>query len=806
MSKKIKCEHCHLEYSKSVMIEDKIDGEKKYFCCKGCQGIFHLLHSEHLDSFYDKVGNTKLEPPKEIDSDTKKFDLDSFRDKYIKKSNNNLYEISLIIEGIHCSACVWLNEKVLRKAKGIIEANINYTNNKAKIIFNPKEIKLSEIIKKIRAIGYNAYPYDPKSGEERANKTRQDFYIRMVFGIFATMNVMWIAVAQYAGYFSGMKLDIKNILNIGEFVLATPTLFFSGWIFFKGAYYGLKNRFINMDLLVATGASLAYGYSIYAMITLRGETYFDSVTMIITFVLIGKFLETLSKKRAVDTLDTITSQIPTEVLIIKNQEKILVTLEEVKIGDTIEVKAGDKIVIDGIILEGEASFDESSLTGESIPIYKTKEDAILSGSMNLDGVVRYKAKKDFSHSTLNTIISLLEDSLNKKPKIEQLANELSKYFSIIILTIASLTFLGWFYIAEATFEYSFIVMVAVIIIACPCALALATPIATLIGLNLANRNGILFKEAKFLETMAKADILALDKTGTITEGKPEVSNYQSFQYFNIEILYTLVNSSKHPISKGIKNYIEKNNQNLKEIKLNNIKNIQAKGIKANYKELEIIGGNREFLIENGININENLPTDKTLFCFSINRNLVAYFELIDKPKVNAKEMIEAIKSKGIEVVMLTGDNKEVAKNIAKEVGITKVYSKLLPQEKANIIDKFHKKNKIVVMAGDGINDSVALSRADIAIAMQSGADVSIDVSDVVLLNNSLKSLKNSFLISKRTYSFVKQNLAISLIYNSITIPLAVAGWVIPLIAAVSMSFSSLLVIGNSLRIKSDFKK
>lgn len=801
---KIKCDHCHLEYSKDVMIKDKIEGEEKYFCCKGCQGVYHLIHSEKLDSFYEKLGDNELSPPKEENSYNTKFDLDSFKQKYIKEKNG-LHEVSLIIEGIHCSACVWLNEKVLRKADGVIEANINYTNNKAKIIFDPSLIKLSEIIEKIYSIGYSAYPYDPKIGEERANKARTDFYIRMAFGIFATMNVMWIAVAQYAGYFSGMKADVKNILNIAEFLLATPTLFFSGWAFFKGAYFGLKNRFINMDLLVATGATLAYLYSIYAMITMIGETYFDSVTMIITFVLVGKFLETLSKKRAVDTLDTINSQLPTEVLIIKDDEKVFVALEEVNVGDIIEVKAGDKVVIDGDIIEGEASFDEASLTGEATPIYKKSGDKILSGNINLDGVVRYKATKDFSHSTLHTIISLLEESLNKKPNIEQLANELSKYFSIVILTIASLTFGGWYFLAEASFEHSFIIMVSVIIIACPCALALATPVATLIGLHVANSKGVLFKEAKFLETMAKANILAVDKTGTITEGKPQVTEFKEFQLFNINILFSLVATSKHPISKGVKSYIEKSYDNLKEISLSEIKAIQAKGVKANYKELKVIGGSREFLIENGVKIEDTIQ-DKTMFYFAINGNLVALFELFDKPKDDAKEAIETIKSKGIEVVMLTGDNEKVAKAIANEVGIEKVYSKLLPEDKAKIIDEFHSNSKVVVMAGDGINDSIALSRADIAIAMQSGADVAIDVSDVVLLSSSLTSLKNAFLISKRTYSFVKQNLAISLIYNSITIPLAVSGFIIPLIAAASMSFSSLIVVGNSMRIKSGFSK
>ena len=284
------------------------------------------------------------------------------------------YEIHLIIEGIHCSACVWLNEKVLHKTDGIIEATINYSTNKAKVVWDPEEVKLSKIIETVRSIGYNAYPYDASLQEERANKTKKEYYSRILVGVFGTMNIMWIAIAQYAGYFTGMEQRFKDILNVAEFILSTPVLFYSGWIFFRGAYYGFKNHVVNMDTLVASGALLAYIYSIYAMISQTGEVYFDSVTMIVTFVLVGKYLEILSKKHAVDTLDSIMGSTPTEVMVVKDGIKALVGVENVQVGDLIEVKPGEKIVIDGVVTSGEGSFDESSLTGENEPIYKQKED------------------------------------------------------------------------------------------------------------------------------------------------------------------------------------------------------------------------------------------------------------------------------------------------------------------------------------------------------------------------------------------------------------------------------------------------
>ena len=338
------------------MITEQQNDQTLYFCCKGCQGVYHLLGSEGLNSFYDKLGDTKLQPAAQYNDDLEKFDLEGFRNKYIKIDDDGLYQIHLIIEGIHCSACVWLNEKVLHQTDGIMEASINYTNNKAKIVWDPDEIKLSKIIETIRSIGYNAYPYDPKLQEERAVKTRKDYYSRILVAVFGSMNIMWIAVAQYAGYFSGMKQEFKDILNVAEFILATPVLFYSGWVFFRGAYYGYKNNMVNMDTLVASGALSAYIYSIYAMTTQHGEVYFDSVAMIITFVLVGKYLEVLSKKHAVDTLDSIMGSTPTEVTVITNKEKSLISIENIVLGDTIELKPGEKVVIDGTVTYGQGSF------------------------------------------------------------------------------------------------------------------------------------------------------------------------------------------------------------------------------------------------------------------------------------------------------------------------------------------------------------------------------------------------------------------------------------------------------------------
>ena len=775
-----------------------IEEEPYYFCCKGCQGVFHLLNDEGLDTFYDKLGDTTLQPATAYDDDLEKFDLEGFKNKYIHTNKEGLHEIHLIIEGIHCSACVWLNEKVLHNTEGILEASINYSTHKAKIVWDKDEVKLSHIISTIRAIGYNAYPYDPKLQEERAMATRKIYYSRILVAVFGAMNIMWLAVAHYAGYFSGIEQSFKNILNVAQCILATPVLFYSGWIFFRGAYYGYKNNIVNMDTLVASAALSAYLYSIYAMLTQRGEVYFDSVVMIITFVLVGKYLEVLSKKHAVDTLDGLMGSTPTEVSVVEDGNTSLLSLENIIIGDIIELKSGEKVVIDGIVSQGAGSFDESSLTGENEPVYKRVGDPIMSGSLCLDSCLQYKATKGVADSMLTSIVSLLEDSITKKPKIEQLANKISGYFSTTILIIALLTFVGWYLFVDS-FEVALIVGISVIVIACPCALGLATPMATLVGIGMAAKRGILFKEASFLETMAKADILALDKTGTITQGRPSVLHSTIHHSFDPSLLYALVSTSNHPISKGIKAFIKSQHKGLKELPLKEIKSIEAKGIQAMYQNQTLLGGNASLLLELGIKVDDN--SQNSLFFFCIDGKLMAQFELTDTLREGAKEAVQAIQSLGIEVIMLTGDHEQSAKKVALEVGISEVYSKLLPQDKASKIEAYHQKGHKVLMVGDGINDAIALASSDIAIAMGQGADIAISVSDIVLLDEQPLRLYEAFRLSRRTFRAIQENLAFSLLYNMVAVPLAVFGFVNPLVAALSMSLSSLIVVGNSLRIK-----
>ena len=805
---KIECNHCHLSFDEKIMIKEN----DLNFCCGGCQSVYHILKSENLDSFYEKLGNKTIKAPLQVSNDDlSKFDSENFLNSYTTITKDGFVQIDLILEGIHCAACVWLNEKVLYDTKGVIEANINFTTNKARVVFNSDILKLSDIIKKIRSVGYNAYAYDSSIADKEASKAKQDYFVRIMVAVVCTMNIMMLSVAKYTGFFTGMSIEVKNMIHLAEFILATPVLFFSGFVFYKGAYFGLKNRIVNMDLLVSSGATMTYVYSLFVLFGAKGESYFDSVAMIITFVLVGKYLEVIGKKSAIDTLDKIKSTLPLEAIVVKDGKKETKALNLVQVGDLIELKIGEKVPVDGKIISGNASFDESSLTGESIPVYKKTGDNIFSGTVILDSTILFEVVKDFKNSTFSSIVTLLEDSLNSKPKIQTLANKISRRFSLIILSIAFITFLVWYYFGldlgfyfegVNQFERSFITAISVVVIACPCALALATPMASLVGISELAKKSLLFKEAKFIETIANATTVVFDKTGTLTKGELEVSFVEFFNKDerSMNLLYSLLDSSNHPVSLAVKRYIKENFE-VSNLILEDVKNIEAKGLSARYENIEILGGNEALLKEFDVKINIHLNSKFTQYLFCIDKKIVANFELKDELKDDAKELIEYLKEQNIESIMLTGDNNFVASSIAKELEISNYKANLTPKDKADFIKDLKNSGKTVVMVGDGVNDSVALASSDVAIAMGNSADVSMMVSDVVMLNSKLKSLKDAFIISKKTYKHIKQNLAFSLIYNTITIPIAAAGFIIPLFAALSMSLSSLVVVLNSLRIK-----
>lgn len=801
----MQCSHCHLEFDEKALLKTTINGKVVYFCCRGCEGVYKLLCAQGLEDFYGKLGANTLEPVELLEESLESFDSASFFEHYVREKNNGICEFALILERIHCIACVWLNEKILEKTKGVIKVNINYTSNKATLLYDSKQIKISEIIQVIRSIGYNAHAYNPRLQESYAQKEKREYYIKMVVGIFCVMNIMWIAVAQYAGYFSGITPQMRNVLNFAGFALATPVLFFSGMIFWRGALSAVKFRTPNMDLLVISGASLAYLYSIYA--SFKGqETYFESVAMIITFVLIGKFLEVRGKKSAVDSLDKLNAQMPLSVRVVEHkankQETKEVRVESVKVGDVVQVLAGERVALDGVLLSDSALCDESAINGESLPRQKRAKEKIYSGSLALNFPFLYRISKTYKDSLMMQIVALVEDALNVRPKIQEMANFIVRYFSAVILSLAFGTFLFWKNVLNVPFDEALMVMISLIIIACPCALALATPIALLVGLSRALKSGILFKEARLLETIAKANTLVLDKTGTLTQGKLKVQDVRKFGVIDNSVLVAMLEQSAHPISRAVLEFV-KDSENLTQVKFDKIIQKNARGILVEFNGSIYLGGNVELLKEEGVVIPNDLENGNySVFYFAKDREILAQFLLRDCIKEDAKDTIFKLQAKGIHCVLLSGDNLGACETVASQLGITEFYGNQSPLDKADFIDKLHQQGKIIVMVGDGINDSVALGKSDIGIAMGGGMDLAISVSDIVVLNDSMQGVLESFELGRRTYFCILQNLSLSLFYNALTIPLAMAGFVIPLVAALSMSFSSLLVVANSLRNKS----
>ncbi|CBG39886.1 heavy metal translocating P-type ATPase [Helicobacter mustelae] len=801
-----KCDHCRLEYPDSALHDISYQGRLLHFCCKGCENVYFLLHEKNLESFYGKLKSQTLTPPKTPDSEALAiFDTPSFLSRYAHKDAEGRYHISLVLEGIHCLACTWLIEQSLQNQNGIHTLSLNYTNNKLKITYNPEEITLKEIIKIIQILGYDAKVYDPKISENTHTKQRQSYYFAMMIAIFCTMNIMWIAVAQYAGYFSDISPTMKNVLNLASFLLATPVLFWTGKFFYVSAYHQLKNRIIGMDLLVSTGAFLTYFYSIYAALSKQGETYFEAVSMIITFVFVGKFLEVQAKKNAGDNLDSLSNMLPTQVGVIEEGMRVMRSPHEVEIGSIIEVLPNEILAIDGILTCKEALLNTQNISGESFPILKHTGDELLSGSINTQSTLRYQTTKAFCDSLLFRLVNILENSLSQKPQIQNLANSLSQIFSKCVLLIAGLSFFYWHFLEHASFEYSLMIAISVIIISCPCALALATPIASIVGISEALKQKIIFKETKFLETIARANILCLDKTGTLTKGKPKVLEAKTFQNHDPQILISLLDPSKHVIAQSIKSYLQENSPFLQAGRLEDFQEFLGKGMSAvDARGRKILGGSLAFLQENQVDTKEIGLGNPIAFGYSINGNLCGVFFLQDEPKEHAREFIARMQTQIPRIVLLSGDHQKSVALTAEMLGIKEFYANLLPLQKAEFIKKHQ--DQIIIMVGDGFNDAAALQQSNVGIAFHSQNHFISLTSDIILLNPSLENLENTFYIAKKTYKTIRQNLALSICYNLALIPLAVCGFIIPLFAALSMSLSSLLVIGNSLRIKKSQKK
>ena len=748
------------------------------------------------------------------------FESAAFRERYVAERADGLFETRLLIKGLRCAGCVHTSESLLRKIPGVVEAEVNYSNHRARFVWNPKQASLKTALESLQESGFEGLPQALVDLNQPQQKDEAESYKRLVVAIFCSMNIMWIAIAQYAGYFSGMEQRFRDLFNLAGFVLSTPVLFYSGTVFLQGAWQAIRQHSLTMDFQVAFSSLLIYAYSIYAAVSRTGDTYFEAVAMFITFLSVGKYLEKLSIRRISEAGSFFQNLLPfSATRIIKdsenNETKTTVRLEDVEPGWILEVKAGERVAADGTVLYGTSMVDESHLTGESLPVQKECGALLTSGSINQQGILQFQVTKKVADSTLSRIVRLINDALSRKPRTRVLADLLAKYFVSGVSLTALLTF-SWNFQQYGSIESALVHGVAVLIIACPCALSLATPIAVLSGLSAATKRKILFRSGVQFETLESVTDLVFDKTGTLTEGSPEVKNCVWFSLKEESAALSLVENSNHPISGAVRRYLNKSGAVANPAQdLDSFEELAGKGVSMKISSQTFYGGSMAFMEESGVLISAQqkqqileLRQQRPALFFFAQKNdlhavteLTAIFSIHDPVRIQSRESIQNLQKMGLSTHLLTGDHPAVAASVAQECGFSanNVHSSVDPEGKAEFIEALQKEDRIVIMVGDGINDAPALARADIGIAMGSSADKALEISDIVLLNNNPGDIAEALRISRKTYSLIRQNLALSVIYNIVAIPVAVAGWVIPLVAALSMSLSSLLVVLNSLR-------
>ncbi|MCQ2716171.1 heavy metal translocating P-type ATPase [Helicobacter pylori] len=786
----MKCSHCQLEFKESELFKETINHKELHFCCAGCARVYALLLDLNLESFYDKLNDSTLAPVTPQDS-MNILELE----QALEENNKSDFILNLLLEKTHCNACLWLNQKVLERLGGVKKVSVNFTTHHLQIVFD-KSLNPKEIIQKIESLGYGAKIYNAKNYALKAQKEQRSYLLTLSVGFFATMNLMFIAIAKYASYGSasygaasygtGMDKLMQRNLDLVSLFLSLLVLVVVGRFFIKGAFYGLKNGVLGMDLSVSFGALSAFVYSIYAMLVSQ-ETYFEASSTILTLVFGSKFLELKARLFANEKCLALESHEIHSVIVVENGKQIEKHPKDVAIGSVVWVPSGAKIALDGVLLNN-ASVDASLISGEFKPLELGVNDPILGGYVNVGVPFSYQVGATFQNSRLSSLLETLKKSFLEKPLIESSANKIADIFSKAVLFLAFVSFLLWQFGLGGDFEKALMVCISVLVISCPCAFALATPIALVIGVF--KNPLIVFKEALFLETLAKVEKIFIDKTGTLTQKEVLLKEKIIYKEFDERLLKSLLKTREHLAHSAILKTLNGDEVNLEQIEF------FAHGLKANYQNETLLVGSLKFLNAMGVDI-KTKESANIMVGFAKNKTLCALFILEERLKANAKEVIQALQNQGLELEILSGDNESSVKECAKKLGISKYHANLTPEDKAQTISSY---KGVCAMIGDGNNDALALKQASVSLGFEKSA-LSKSACDILLLEEDLSLLEKAFHNAQKVYQVVLQNIVLSLIYNAILIPVAMLGYINPLIASLSMSGSSLLVVLNSLRLK-----
>ncbi|HLD04435.1 MAG TPA: heavy metal translocating P-type ATPase [Candidatus Nanoarchaeia archaeon] len=725
----------------------------------------------------------------------------------------------LAIGGMHCASCANILTRALSKVPGVASANVNYGTEKA-TVSHDDAVSVEQLIAAIESKGYQAIPsssqIDPHAQrlKQQAEIARYEqlFKLSLLFAVPATIIGMFMMRDGFI--FLGYEIPMGMMIL---FVLATPIQFIVGWQFYQGAWAALKNRSANMDSLIALGTSAAYFYSLYLAFYANEKIgqYFEISAILITFVILGKWLEVKAKGKTSEAIQKLMGLSPKTAVVIRDGKEITIQIDEVKVGDALLVKPGERIPVDGQIVSGSSSVDESMITGESIPVEKITGSIVIGGTVNKHGSFRFKATKVGTDTTLSRIVKLIEDAQGRKAPIQRFADQISAYFVPIVIFIAIATFFIWHYWIGQEFSFALIAAVSVLVIACPCALGLATPTAIMVGTGKGAQQGILIKGGDALETAHKINYVIFDKTGTLTKGTPEVTDLIALKDSEKDLLQlagSLEQESEHPLAEAIVK--EAKNKKLTLQRVSGFKAVPGHGITAKIGSKTYFLGNEKLLTQYKISV-DKIRTKKTaleeqgktVMIVANEKEVLGLVAVADTLKETSKEAVQELQDLGVEVYMITGDNERTAKAIARQCGIKNVFAEVLPEDKANNVKKLQEQGK-VAMIGDGINDAPALAQADIGIAMGSGTDVAMETGNIVLMRNDLLDVPKAFKLSKMTMAKIKQNMFWALIYNILGIPIAAGvlypftGWLLsPVIAGGAMALSSVSVVTNTLLLK-----